>query len=53
MATIEGTGYSGASYVVFYGSLTARYIKLTIPATESYWGASASFECGYFNVYAK
>lgn len=53
MATIEGTGYSGASYVVFYGSLTARYIKLTIPATESYWGSSASFECGYFNVYAK
>lgn len=53
MATIEGTGYNGASYVVFYGTLSARYIKLTIPATESYWGTYASFECGYFNVYAK
>lgn len=53
VAAIENAGWSGAQYVVFWGPLTARYIKLNIPATESYWGTEASFQCGYFNVYAK
>lgn len=54
VATTEGGGYYGTQYVIFWGYMSARYIKLEIPLQESYWGdPSATFECGYFNVYAK
>lgn len=53
VAQIESSGWYGEQYVIFWGALNARYIKLQIPATESYWGTSAEFQCGYFNVYAK
>lgn len=53
VGAIENAGWKGAEYVVFWGPLTARYIKLNIPATEGYDGPEASFQCGYFNVYAK
>lgn len=33
-------------YIIFYGYVSARYIKLSFPARRS-------LRCGYFNVYAK
>lgn len=33
-------------YIIFYGYVSARYIKLSFPARRS-------MRCGYFNVYAK
>lgn len=54
VAAVEGGGYYGTQHIIFWGFMTARYIKLEIPAEESYWGEpEATFECGYFNVYAK
>ena len=54
IATVEAPSqWSLPKYILFWGMMEARYIKLAIPATESYWGKEASFECGNFNVYAK
>lgn len=47
---VTGGGYNGAQYVLFWGYLEARYIKMTIPRTSSWSGPS--FECGYFTVNA-
>ncbi len=54
VATVEAPSqWSLPKYILFWGMMEARYIKLAIPATESWYGKSASFECGNFNVYAK
>lgn len=36
---------------VFYAPLTARYIRISVPNTGGWYGAT--LECGVFNVYAK
>lgn len=46
---VSGAGWDGASYVLFWGFLEARYIRLTISA-DGWYGAE--FECGYFTVNA-
>lgn len=54
VGVVESDGYSNASFVGFYGMVTARYIKIEQPATEDWYGnSSASFDCGDFNIYAK
>lgn len=44
----------GASFVGFYGMVTARYIKIEQPSVEGWYGPEPpSFDCGDFNIYAK
>lgn len=47
---VTGGGYYGSEYVLFWGYLEARYIKMTIKSTSSWSGPE--FQCGYFTVNA-
>lgn len=53
VASIEYDGWDGLQHIVFWGYMSARYIKLQIPATSSWGDPESTFECGHFTVYAK
>lgn len=47
----QGEIESTAEACVFYAPLTARYIRVSVPNSGGWYGAT--LECGVFNVYAK
>lgn len=47
----QGEIENAAEACVFYAPLTARYIRISVPNSGGWYGAS--LQCGIFNVYAK
>lgn len=48
---VQGVIENAAEACVFYAPLTAQYIRITVPNSGGWYGAS--LECGLFNIYEK